>query len=67
MNQNTLIALQLAAQLLEQLQNINAVIQQAQAAGVDVTSAQLDGLSQDYGATHAKLDVDIATAKAAGK
>lgn len=67
MNQNTLIALQLAAQLLSQLQNINAVIQQAQAAGVDVSPEQLDGLATDYTTVHAQLDHDIAAAKAAGK
>lgn len=67
MNQNTLIALQLAAQLLSQLQTINSVIQQAQAAGVDVTSGQLDGLVTDYQAAHAQLDASIAAAKAAGK
>lgn len=66
MNQNTLIALQLAAQLLSQLQNINAVIQQAQSSGVDITPEQLDGLAGDYGTAKAQLDADIAAAKAAG-
>lgn len=64
---NTLVALQLAAQLLQQLQNINSMVQQAQASGTDLTSAQLDTLSSDYGTAHAQLDADIVTAKAAGK
>lgn len=67
MNQNTLIALQLAAQLLAQLQSINAIIQQAQSSGVDVSAEQLDGLVTDYETAHAQLDADIAAAKAAGK
>lgn len=67
MDTNTLIALQLAAQLIQQLETINSMIQQAQVSGTDITSDQLDSLSQDYGTVHAKLDADIATAKAAGK
>lgn len=64
---NTLVALQLAAQLIQQLESINAMVLQAQSTGTDITSAQLDALSQDYSTAHAKLDADIATAKAAGK
>lgn len=67
MNQNTLVALQLAAQLLQQLQTINSMVQQAQASGTDITSGQLDSLVSDYGAVHAQLDADMVAAKAAGK
>ena len=63
----TLLALQIAAQLLEQLTAINQLVQNAQATGVDVTSDQLDGLVTGYKAAHAQFDADIAAAKAAGK
>lgn len=64
---NAIIAMQLAAQLIQQLESINAMVLQAQQSGTDLTSAQLDALAQDYGTAHAQLDADIASAKAAGK
>lgn len=67
MNENTIVVLQLGAQLLQQLETINAMIQQAQASGTDLTPAQVDSLVSDYGAVHAQLSADIAAAKAAGK
>ena len=64
---NALIALQLATQLIQQLESINVMVMQAQQTGMDLTQEQLDALSQDYGSAHARLDADIATAKANGK
>lgn len=67
MGQNALIALQIAAQLLQQLEAINAMVAASAQSGVDISSDQLDQLSMNYSTAHAQLDADIAAAKAAGK
>lgn len=64
---NVLLALQVAAQLIQQLEAINSLVQQAQQSGVDITPDQLDQLVTQYTAAHQQLDTDIAAAKAAGK
>ena len=67
MGTNALIALQVAAQLLQQLEAINALITTSAQTGVDISSDQLDQLVTNYNTAHTQLDADIAAAKAAGK
>lgn len=67
MGQNALIALQIAAQLLQQLEAINSMVAASAQSGVDISSEQLDQLATNYSTAHAQLDADIAAAKAAGK
>ena len=64
---NLLLALQALGLILEQAQAVNALIQEAQASGQDITADQLAQLSSDYQTAVTQLNADIAAAKAAGK
>jgi len=64
---NVLIATQILTTLLTQALQVNQLIQQAQAKGVDLSAADLDALKAAYSAAVDKLNADIAAAAAAGK
>lgn len=64
---NIITALQILGTLLSEAIGINQQISAAQAAGIDLTQAQLSQIILSYNAALAQLDTDIAKAQAAGK